>query len=256
MPITLPINATEDRVVGGFRIDALLRSQAVWHKGLLEQADGTILYVDEVNLLDDHIVNIILDVASTGILEIEREGANRRVHSRFSLIGTMNPEEGGLRPQLLDRFDLAVTVRTEPEHRAQILRNVLAFDQASVLPSESYDNATDESFLTKMNKEDEKKRRVLMEARTRLRTVKIDDEILERCVRASSLIRAEGSRGERVLALASRACAALANARNVTPEHLKRVAPMALQHRRTGTGGQVFEAWDQAQLDEVLQVLA
>src|SRR5262245_20775657 len=106
LPVTLPINATEDRVVGGWKIESLLKAKGKpeVNPGLLEVANGRLLYVDEVNLLDDHIVNLILDVASTGVLDVQREGFSRNVETRFTLVGTMNPEEGILRPQLLDRF--------------------------------------------------------------------------------------------------------------------------------------------------------
>jgi len=107
LPVTLPINATEDRVVGGWSVNELLKGRASWQVGLLEEADGGILYVDEVNLLDDHIVNLILDVASTGVLVVQREGQQRRCRVGFTLVGTMNPEEGGLRPQLLGSFRTA-----------------------------------------------------------------------------------------------------------------------------------------------------
>jgi magnesium chelatase subunit I len=133
LPVTLPINATEDRVVGGWKIDALMRSESTWQPGLLEEANGRLLYVDEVNLLDDHIVNIILDVTSTGVLVVQRDGQNKQSEKvAFTLVGTMNPEEGGLRPQLLDRFGLMVSVaaETDAEKRLAILQNVLAFDQA------------------------------------------------------------------------------------------------------------------------------
>src|SRR5207248_7357981 len=132
LPVTIPINATEDRVVGGWQIDELMRTNAKPQKGLLKEADGKLLYVDEVNLLDDHIVNIILDVTSTGVLVVEREGQDIQEPVQFTLVGTMNPEEGGLRPQLLDRFGLMVRVVAEanPEQRRQILQTVLAFDEA------------------------------------------------------------------------------------------------------------------------------
>jgi magnesium chelatase subunit I len=113
LPITLPINATEDRVVGGWKIEDLMQSRAVPQPGLLEEANGSSLYIDEVNLLDDHIVNIILDVTSTGVLVVQREGQSEQKRVNFTLVGTMNPEEGGLRPQLLDRFGLMVNVEAE-----------------------------------------------------------------------------------------------------------------------------------------------
>src|ERR1044071_4339957 len=116
LPVTIPINATEDRVVGGWEMNELFKANLVPQKGLLQEADGKMLYIDEVNLLDDHIVNIILDVTSTGILVIEREGQDAKgIDVKFTLVGTMNPSEGGLRPQLLDRFGLMVDVMTESE---------------------------------------------------------------------------------------------------------------------------------------------
>jgi magnesium chelatase subunit I len=109
LPVTLPINATEDRVVGGWNLHKLVKGELEPQIGLLEEADGGLLYVDEVNLLDDHIVNIILDVTSTGVLVVQREGKSEQKPVSLTLVGTMNPEEGGLRPQLLDRFGLMKT---------------------------------------------------------------------------------------------------------------------------------------------------
>ena len=138
LPVTLPINATDDRVLGGWRIDALMRAEAVRLPGLLEQAgsDGEgILYVDEVNLLDDHLVNLILDVSSTGVLTVQRDGFDEQKIVRFRLVGTMNPDEGGLRPQLLDRFGLVVPIRSAAgiEARREIVRTVLRFDHEASL---------------------------------------------------------------------------------------------------------------------------
>ncbi|WP_143196078.1 AAA family ATPase [Archangium sp. Cb G35] len=131
LPTTLPINATEDRVVGGWRIDALMSQKDEWQPGLLQEADGKLLYVDEINLLDDHLVNIILDVASTDVLVVQREGKSIETPVHFTLVGTMNPEEGGLRPQLLDRFGLMVAVPSEEseERRLEILETMLCFDR-------------------------------------------------------------------------------------------------------------------------------
>ena len=135
LPVTLPIGATDDRVLGGWRVEDLMQSKTEWQEGLIEEAGGGpepgMLYIDEVNLLDDHLVNIILDVASTGILTVQRDGAPRKPKRvRLSLVGTMNPEEGSLRPQLLDRFGLVVPVEsaTLPEQRQRILETVLRFE--------------------------------------------------------------------------------------------------------------------------------
>src|SRR5712692_7411902 len=126
LPVTIPINATEDRVVGGWDIKELMSGKTVKQPGLLQEADEKLLYIDEVNLLDDHIVNIILDVTSTGKLVIQREGLDEQHDVRTTLVGTMNPEEGGLRPQLLDRFGLMVAVEgeTSRDRRLAILDTV------------------------------------------------------------------------------------------------------------------------------------
>src|SRR5258708_34450536 len=132
LPITIPINATEDRVVGGWEVHDLMQGKTTKMPGLLEEANEKVLYIDEVNLLDDHIVNIILDVTSTGKLVIQREGLDEQHDVRTTLVGTMNPEEGGLRPQLLDRFGLMVAVEgeTSRDMRLAILDTVLRFDRA------------------------------------------------------------------------------------------------------------------------------
>lgn len=243
LPVTLPINATEDRVVGGWRIDALMEGKAEPQAGLLKAADGSLLYVDEVNLLDDHIVNILLDVTSTGILEVQREGRLERLVLRFTLVGTMNPEEGGLRPQLLDRFGLMVAVRTVPEQRREILRHVLRFDQALREPDTS-------PFLQEMKAQDAARRERLDRART-LQPA-LPDPILNLCVELATRIGTDGHRGERTLAIAAQALAAIEDAQEVQPGHLRRVAPLALQHRVKGAAGHIL--WGEAQekiLDEL-----
>lgn len=140
MPVTLPLNATDDRVLGGWRVDKMMEGTPEEQMGLLEKASGGMLYVDEVNLLDDHIVNIILDAASTGVLTVQREAIDKERRVEFALIGTMNPEEGGLRPQLLDRFGLHVIVSAEqdPQKRAEILRVVLKMDEARSAPASDF----------------------------------------------------------------------------------------------------------------------
>ncbi|MCP3913928.1 MAG: AAA domain-containing protein, partial [bacterium] len=163
LPVTLPINATEDRVVGGWNVAEALKGNKEWQHGLLHEAgrDNQILYVDEVNLLDDHIVNILLDVTSTGILEVQREGIARRDVLELTLVGTMNPEEGGLRPQLLDRFALMVQVKTEEQYRRAVLETVLAFDDA--LARRERGEASD--FLEEMTALDGERKERLQKAR-------------------------------------------------------------------------------------------
>ena len=129
--VTLPLGASEERIVGSLDLDAALgEGRARFSPGVLAKADGGVLYVDEVNLLPDHLVDLLLDVAASGVNLVERDGISHRHPARFVLIGTMNPEEGELRPQLLDRFGLNVRLDTQPPpaERAEIIRRRLAFD--------------------------------------------------------------------------------------------------------------------------------
>lgn len=242
LPVTLPINATDDRVMGGWRIDELmLHSKPVPQPGLLEQASETgMLYIDEVNLLDDHIVNLILDAASSGYLQVERDGIDKEVEVSFALVGTMNPEEGNLRPQLLDRFGLMAQVKAlaNQEQRRQILQTVLAFDDALSQP-----HAGEESeFLQQGRRMDEQRASELRAARSRLHLVEVPDAAAELCARLADQFQAAGHRGDYVMALAARAYAALEGLTSVTSEQVAAVAPMALQHRRPSSadGGQML----------------
>ncbi|MCL4264733.1 MAG: AAA family ATPase [Anaerolineae bacterium] len=228
LPITLPINATEDRVVGSYFVDKLLQGKDEWQDGLLAQADNSILYVDEVNLLDDHIVNIILDTAATGILTVQRQGADLKQESRFLLVGTMNPEEGHLRPQLRDRFGLMAQVTTKPEHRADILKTVLDFDAALVQHSEEKSH----EFIANGRSADAKLKAKLEAAKAKLYDVVVPDEAAQQCIKLAEAFEAVGYRGDYVMALAARALAARNGAKKVTLKHVRQVAPLALAHRR------------------------
>lgn len=232
LPVTLPISATDDRVLGGWKIDELMKGEPKEQPGLLEEANGSMLYVDEVNLLENHIVNIILDVASTGILVKQREGIRSEQMVTFSLVGTMNPEEGLLRPQLLDRFGLMVTQsgKVEPSERAEILRSVLAFDQAR----HNAELGTVAPDLQRASEADEQRRMLLDNARQRVRTVVISRHIGDLCSRLAESFQAQGFRGDYILALAAQAYAAIRGDQEVGTEHLEEVAPLALQHRRLG----------------------
>jgi magnesium chelatase subunit I len=231
-PVTLPINATEDRVVGGLDLSEVIAGKWLKKDGLLKEADGKLLYIDEVNLLDDHIVNIILDVTSTGRLVVQREGLRDEYQVRFSLVGTMNPEEGSLRPQLLDRFGLVVNVEKAKEatERRNILKNVLAASRVSPeTASRSRDVATREK---------------LENARLAAATTPMDDEVLDACVRIASKFDVEGHRAELAMALAARALAALRGERAATIEHVRKIAPMALGHRRKSPATRSPWAWN------------
>jgi magnesium chelatase subunit I len=254
LPVTLPINATEDRVVGGWRIDELMKSKPVPQPGLLEEANGSLLYIDEVNLLDDHIVNIILDVTSTGVLVVQREGQSDQKPVSFTLVGTMNPEEGGLRPQLLDRFGLmvSVTAETNEAERTMILQTVLEFDEAvSQLKAGESSAYIDEAL------EKDSKRRVLLEkARQNFYSVKVPTNVARNCVRLAAGFQAEGNRGDYIIALAARAYAALQGKKQVTNNHVAEVARLALQHRRP----EVFQSnqmpWSNEDDERVTEILS
>ncbi len=231
LPVTLPINATEDRVVGGWDINQLMESKAKWQEGLIkEAAKDKLLYIDEVNLLDDHIVNIILDVTSTGVLVVQRDGQRREEAVSFTLVGTMNPEEGGLRPQLLDRFGLMVdvTAQTRHEDRIKILQTVMNWDKALFDLSQGDSS----KYIDEARAEDKKYRSKLEKARQEFRTVEIPRNTVERCVELTEAFNAEGNRGDYTIALASRAYAALNNAKQVSTKHIAVVAQLVLQHRR------------------------
>ncbi|MER5645850.1 AAA family ATPase [Streptosporangium sp. NPDC002524] len=227
LPVTLPINATEDRVLGGWSIDALMAGKTRQQAGLLEVAgERGLLYIDEVNLLDDHLVNIILDVTSTNVLVVHREGVDRpTIPVKFTLVGTMNPEEGWLRPQLLDRFGLLVPVSAETavEQRHKILRTVLRFEEEVTRPGSSW--------LAEGAERDGEIRERLERARARVNEVEIPDEILELCAQISARFKVAGHRGEKVMALGAKARAALEGHRVVTPDDIHAVAEFALAHR-------------------------
>ena len=252
-PITLPINATEDRVVGGWDMQKIMTSNAlISKKGLLEQAHQSILYIDEVNLLDDRIVNIILDVSSTGILNIEQEGQDEKNKQiDFCLVGTMNPREGGLRPQLLDRFGLMVEVVTEQDEakRSQILKNVLLYE------SERFTN-TETNTLPISTKAREKDRQIadkLKQARElfKQQSISTQGKLASVCAKVAKAFNTEGHRADYIMALAAMAHASLKGKKSVTADDVLKVAKLALQHRQRG--GTL--AWDAAREIKVKEEL-
>lgn len=250
LPVTLPINATDDRVLGGWRLDELMRGEPHRQPGLLEEAgERGLLYIDEVNLLDDHVVNIILDVASTGVLTVQREGIDERKELRFGLVGTMNPEEGWLRPQLLDRFGLMVKVRAEedPELRREILTTALAMDQAR--------HGVDPGLLADGRAGDAELRAELEAARARLYDVAVSKDIARLCADVAAAFQAAGHRGDVVLALAARALAAREGAVGVGPAHVADAAPMALRHRRGDSAQEGGTGWGQEEESRLAQLV-
>lgn len=220
--VDLPLGATEDRVVGALDLErALAHGEKRFEPGLLARANRGFLYIDEVNLLEDHIVDLLLDVAASGENLVEREGLSVRHAARFLLIGSGNPEEGELRPQLLDRFGLAVDVRT-PDALAERIAIVKRRDQ--------FDRDPD-AFVAEWRKADAAIARRVQKARNLLDSVDVPDAMLELGSRLCMATGADGLRGELVLMRAARAQAALDNRTAVTAVHLRSVAYMALRHR-------------------------
>jgi magnesium chelatase subunit I len=220
--VDLPLGATEDRVVGALDLEsALTRGEKKFEPGLLARAHRGFLYIDEINLLEDHLVDLLLDVAASGENIVEREGLSVRHPSRFVLVGSGNPEEGELRPQLLDRFGLSVEVKTPSNlsDRVEILRRCDAFDRDP------------EAFCVAWLSKNEETSDLIAAAGARLGTVTVTDEMLELMSRLCMAIGADGLRGELTLMRAARAFAALSDAATVGREHVRRVAAMALRHR-------------------------
>ena len=220
--IDLPLGATEDRVVGALDLErALGRGEKAFEPGLLARAHRGFLYIDEVNLLEDHLVDLLIDVAASGENVVEREGLSVRHPARFVLVGSGNPEEGELRPQLLDRFGLSVEVRTptELDARIDVVRRRDAFERDP------------EGFTAEWAKADAKIRRQIVAARERVAALDVGDEVLEAAARLCLALGTDGLRGELTLMRAARAMAALDAAKKVTSEHLRKVAGPALRHR-------------------------
>jgi len=220
--VDLPLGATEDRVVGALDLErALVHGEKVFEPGLLARAHRGFLYIDEVNLLEDHLVDLLLDVAASGANVVEREGLSVRHPARFVLVGSGNPEEGELRPQLLDRFGLAVEVRSPNDlaTRVEVVRRRDAFDRDP------------QAFVARYRRAEGRERRRLERARERLDAVAVDDAALECAASLCIALGTDGLRGELTLVRAARALAALEGEEAVTHDHLARVAPMALRHR-------------------------
>jgi magnesium chelatase subunit I len=220
--VDLPLGATEDRVVGALDLErALGKGEKAFEPGLLARANGGFLYIDEVNLLEDHIVDLLLDVAASGENLVEREGLSVRHPARFVLIGSGNPEEGELRPQLLDRFGLSVEVRTPQilAERIEILKRCDAFERQPA------------AFADDWAKAERKTLRRIARGKALLDTVAMPDQILSRAAELCMAVGADGLRGELTLMRAARAVAALDGKGVASAAHLRAVAPMALRHR-------------------------
>ncbi len=220
--VDLPLGATEDRVVGALDLEsALTRGERSFAPGLLARANRGFLYIDEVNLLPDHLVDLLLDVATSGENVVEREGLSIRHPARFVLIGSGNPEEGELRPQLLDRFGMSLDVKTPTDlpTRVEVVKRRLSFEQDPQAFIESF--AQEERAITS----------TLAGARSRLPLVTVPDDAVESAAALCQTLGTDGLRGELTLVRAARAAASLASDTSVRSDHLRQVAALALRHR-------------------------
>ena len=243
--VDLPLGATEDRVVGALDLEqALSQGVKAFSPGLLAQANRGFLYIDEVNLLEDHLVDLLIDVAASGENVVEREGLSVRHPARFVLVGSGNPEEGELRPQLLDRFGLSVEVRTpqDLDQRVLVIKRRDAFERDP------------EAFRNSYAADNEALRKHILKARKALDKVVAGDDLLRTCAQLCQKLGTDGLRAELTLMRASRAYAALQGSKTVKTAHLRVIAPLALRHRLrrnplddTGSGTRVQRA-----LEEVL----
>lgn len=225
--VNLPLSVSEDRLIGSIEIEKLLKTgEKDIQVGILGQANRNILYIDEVNLLPDHIVDDILDAAASHWNTIEREGFSISHPADFVLVGTMNPEEGDLRPQILDRFPLSVTIKTvtEPEQRVDIVKRNLMFD------------ADPERFLSIFNPASEQLKARIIEARDMLPEVTIDEERLMAIAGACSELKVDGQRPDIVIVRVARTTAALERRLEVDGKDILLGALLTLGHR-TRDGG-------------------
>lgn len=220
--VELPLGATEDRVCGTIDLTRAVREGVrAFEPGLLARANRGFLYIDEVNLLADHLVDLLLDVAATGRHRVEREGISTEHPARFVLVGSSNPEEGELRPQLLDRFGLCAEVSTvaDVESRVLIVERREAFERDPA------------RFMASITAEQEALRRRLSRAQKSFEKVSLPRATLRSIAELCARLKVDGHRGELTIARASRALAALEGRKAVTPEDVRRVAPMSLRHR-------------------------
>lgn len=220
--VDLPLGASEDRVTGALDIErALVHGEKAFEPGLLAAANRGYLYIDEVNLLEDHIVDLLLDVAQSGENVVEREGLSIRHPARFVLVGSGNPEEGDLRPQLLDRFGLTVDVRSPRDvpTRVEVMQRRAAYEE---------DHA---AFMTRWRRADGRLRSKILRAREGLGDVETPQAALEDCASICIALGSDGLRGELTLLRAARALAAFDGDTIVTRAHLRRMAVPALGHR-------------------------
>ena len=220
--VELPVSATEDRVVGTLDIEhAIQFGEKKFEPGILAQANRNILYVDEINLLDDHVVDVLLDAAAMGVNTVEREGVSYSHPARFVLVGTMNPEEGDIRPQLLDRFGLSVTVsgEHEAELRVEVIKRRLAYEQDS------------DEFAARYREQQVELGQAILRARRLLPKVQVDDGLLLLVANLSIQLDVDGHRADITVIKAALTLAAFAGREQVLAEDVKKAARLVLPHR-------------------------
>lgn len=220
--VELPLSSTEDRVAGTLDIEhAISTGRKKFEPGVLARANGNILYVDEVNLLDDHIVDLLLDAAAMGVNYIEREGISYSHPSRFILVGTMNPEEGDLRPQLLDRFGLAVDVEAEhdEDRRMEIVMRRMDFEKDP------------DGFRDDHEPEQDVMRRRILDARSVVREIEPGRDVIHAAVRIPLYLGVDGHRADLTLIKAACAYAAYGGRDTVTPHDVVHVSKVVMPHR-------------------------
>lgn len=230
--VDLPVSATEDRVVGTLDIEHTLKTgEKKFDPGILSWADGNILYVDEVNLLDDHVVDILLDAAAMGMNIIEREGISYSHKSRFVLVGTMNPEEGDLRPQLIDRFGLSVDVTGEMDSktRVEIIKRRLSYDE------------NPENFLKQYKADETLLKQQVLKARKLLSNVKVNDEYLFLTAKIVTDLNIDGHRADITIIKTARTIAAFDGRKNVIEKDVYEAAELAIPHRMRRLPFEEFE---------------
>ena len=241
--VDMPLGATEDRVIGSLDLERALRAgEKAFEPGLLAKAHRGFLYIDEINLLEDHLVDLLLDVAASGENVVEREGLSVRHPARFVLIGSGNPEEGELRPQLLDRFGLSVEVKTptDIETRIEIMRLVASQERDP------------QAFEAEWAAQDDKILKQVARGKNKLAKLEPGEDVLTDAAHLCLAVGADGLRGELTLMRAARALAALKGAKAVRREHLIAIAPSALRHRlrrdvldETGSTARITRAIDE-----------
>ncbi|RDY25027.1 magnesium chelatase ATPase subunit I [Romboutsia maritimum] len=241
--VDLPVSATEDRVVGSLDIEEAIKSGTKkFEPGVLAQANRGILYVDEINLLDDHIVDLLLDSAAMGVNTVEREGISFSHPANFILVGTMNPEEGELRPQLLDRFGFSVDIKgiKDPQKRVQIVKYRSEFEE------------NQDEFISRWEEEEQELRDKIENARKIINEVEISDEMLFLNAQLSIALEIDGHRGDLTLMKATKSMAAFNNRKLVQKEDIEEVARMVLLHRMRSLPFESAKKLDQETIKKII----